>query len=127
MKEGTDLTIVASGETVRIALDTAEALEQDGINCRVINIHTIKPLDEIAIIKAAKETGKIITIEEHSIYGGLGAAVAEVVTQNHPVPMKILGIPDEPAIAGTTGQVFDHYGLSVENVKKVAGQLLAAN
>jgi transketolase len=108
-------------------LDTAEALEQDGINCRVINIHTIKPLDEVAIIKAAKETGKIITIEEHSIYGGLGAAVAEVVTQNHPVPMKILGIPDEPAIAGTTGQVFDHYGLSVENVKKVAGQLLAAN
>ncbi|MBO1510712.1 transketolase family protein [Metabacillus bambusae] len=127
MKEGTDLTIVASGETVRIALDTAEALEQDGINCRVINIHTIKPLDEVAIIKAAMETGKIITIEEHSIYGGLGAAVAEVVTQNHPVPMKILGIPDEPAIAGTTGQVFDHYGLSVENVKKVAGQLLAAN
>jgi transketolase len=125
MKEGTDLTIVASGETVRIALDTAEALEHEGMSCRVLNIHTIKPLDEEAVIKAAKETGKIITIEEHSIYGGLGAAVAEIVTQNHPVLMKILGIPDEPAIAGTTGQVFDHYGLNVENVKKVAGQLAA--
>lgn len=125
MKEGNDLTVIATGETVRVALDTAEALEQAGIQCRVLNFHTIKPLDEAAIIKAAKETGRIITIEEHSIHGGLGAGVAEVVVQNHPVPMKILGIPDEPAIAGTTAQVFDHYGLNVENVKKLAQQLLA--
>jgi transketolase len=125
MKAGNDLTIIASGETVRVALDSAEALEQVGIHCRVINIHTIKPLDEEAIIKAAKETGRIITIEEHSVHGGLGAAVAEVVVQNHPVPMKILGIPDEPAITGTSAQVFEHYGLCVENVKKLAEQLLA--
>jgi transketolase len=125
MKEGLDLTIIASGETVRVALDSAEALEQEGIQCRVLNFHTIKPLDAEAIIKAAKETGRIITIEEHSIHGGLGAAVAEVVVQNHPVPMKIVGIPDEPAIAGNTAQVFEHYGLNVVNVKKLAEQLLA--
>ncbi|WP_462410497.1 transketolase family protein [Neobacillus sp. Marseille-QA0830] len=120
MKEGNDITIIATGEIVRIALDAAEALQQEGIDCRVINMHTIKPLDKEAIVKAAEETGKIITIEEHSIYGGLGSAVAEVVSQSHPVPIKILGLPDEPAIAGKTAEVFEYYGLSVENVRKIA-------
>jgi transketolase len=124
MKEGIDITIIATGETVRIALDSAETLEQDGIDCRVINMHTIKPLDKEAIIKAAEETGRIITIEEHSIYGGLGSAVAEVVSQSHPVPVKILGLPDEPAVAGKTAEVFDYYGLSVENVRKIAIQMV---
>lgn len=124
MKEGTDITIIATGETVRVALDSAEALEQDGIHCRVINMHTIKPLDKEAILKAAQETGRIITIEEHSVYGGLGSAVAEVVSQSHPVPVKILGLPDEPAIAGKTAEVFEHYGLSVGNVRKIAIQMV---
>ncbi|WP_100406066.1 transketolase family protein [Bacillus solitudinis] len=124
MKDGNDLTIIATGETVRIALDTADALTQEGINCRVLNMHTIKPLDEEAIVRAATETGGIITIEEHSIHGGLGAAVAEVVTQTHPVPMKIIGIPDEPAVTGNTAEVFEHYGLNVENVKKIAMQIV---
>ncbi|MBU7591196.1 transketolase family protein [Metabacillus halosaccharovorans] len=123
MRDGSDLTIIASGETVRIALDSAEALEQEGINCRVINMHTIKPLDEEAIIRAARETGKIITIEEHSIHGGLGAAVAEVVIQHQPVPVKIIGIPDEPPITGNTAEVFKHYGISAENVKNIALQM----
>ncbi|HZH60887.1 MAG TPA: transketolase C-terminal domain-containing protein [Metabacillus sp.] len=123
MRDGSDLTIIASGETVRVALDSAEALEQEGINCRVINMHTIKPLDEEAIIRAARETGKIITIEEHSIHGGLGAAVAEVVIQHQPVPVKIIGIPDEPPITGNTAEVFKHYGISVDNVKNIALQL----
>lgn len=125
MKNGDDLTIIASGETVRIALDAAIALEEEGIQCRVINMHTIKPLDIEVIIKAAQETKRMITIEEHSIYGGLGAAVAEVVSQTNPVPLKILGIPDEPAIAGKTSEVFEHYGLSAGHVKKVATDLLA--
>jgi transketolase len=86
-------------------------------------MHTIKPLDEEAIIRAARETGKIITIEEHSIHGGLGAAVAEVVIQHQPVPVKIIGIPDEPPITGNTAEVFKHYGISVENVKNIALQL----
>jgi len=124
MNAGVDLTIIATGESVRIALDTARELQKEGINARVLNFHTIKPLDEEAIIKAAKETGKIITIEEHSICGGLGAAVAEVVVQHNPVPMKIIGIPDEPAIAGKSAEVFDHYGLSVENIKTIAKELL---
>jgi transketolase len=124
MKEGTDITIIATGETVRIALDSAEALQQEGIDCRVINMHTIKPLDKEAILRAAQETGRIITIEEHSIYGGLGSAVAEVVSQSHPIPIKILGLPDEPAVAGKTAEVFDHYGLSVTNVRKIAMQMV---
>jgi transketolase len=78
-------------------------------------MHTIKPLDEEAVLRAARETGKIITIEEHSIHGGLGAGVAEVVIQNNPVPVKIIGIPDEPPITGNTAEVFNHYGLNVGN------------
>jgi transketolase len=124
MKEGTDITIIATGETVRIALDSAEALQTVGVDCRVINMHTIKPLDKEAILKAAEETGRIITIEEHSIYGGLGSAVAEVVSQSHPVLVKILGLPDEPAIAGKTAEVFEYYGLSVDNIKMVAMQMV---
>jgi transketolase len=120
MREGTDITIIATGETVRVALDAAKSLEEASVSCRVINMHTIKPLDEESIIKAAKETGRIITIEEHSIYGGLGSAVTQVVSENYPVPVKVLGIPDEPAITGTTAEVFEHYGLSVKNVREHA-------
>jgi transketolase len=124
MREGNDITIIATGETVRVALDTAIALEQDGVHCRVINMHTIKPLDQEVILKAAAETGKIITMEEHSIYGGLGAAVAEVVIQHNPVPMTILGIPDEPAITGVTAEIFEHYGISASNGRKVALKMI---
>ncbi|MBE1440801.1 transketolase family protein [Paenibacillus sp. OAS669] len=124
LREGTDLTLVASGETVRVALDTAAALKESGISCRVLNMHTIKPLDEEAVLRAARETGRILSVEEHSIHGGLGAAVAEVVIQNHPVPMRIIGIPDEPAIAGKTSEVFEHYGISVQGLKKAALELM---
>ncbi|MBW4084339.1 transketolase family protein [Paenibacillus sp. S150] len=124
MIPGTDITIIAAGETVRIAMDAAELLAAEDVSCRVVNMHTIKPLDEEAIIAAARETGRIITVEEHSIYGGLGAAVAEVVVQNHPVPMKVIGIPDEPAIAGTTTQVFRHYGITSDNLKQVALEMI---
>lgn len=124
LREGTDMTLIAAGETVRVALDTAIGLEQAGIHCRVINMHTIKPLDEESIKKAATETGLIITIEEHSIHGGLGAAVAEVVVQHHPVPMKIIGIPDEPAIAGKTSEVFEHYGIHKDAIKGIALEML---
>lgn len=124
MREGSDLTIIAAGETVRVALDAESALRAAGVSCRVINMHTIKPIDEEAIKKAALETGRIITLEEHSVHGGLGAAVAEVVIQHHPVPMRILGIPDEPAIAGKTSEVFNHYGISADNIMKIALNML---
>lgn len=119
MKDGFHATIIACGELVSTAVKTAELLAKEEIFVRVINMHTIKPLDEEVIIKAAKETPFIVTLEEHSIYGGLGAAVAEVVSQNAPVSMKILGIPDEPAIAGKSQEVFDYYGLSVNHVSEV--------
>ncbi|QYK68206.1 MULTISPECIES: transketolase family protein [Paenibacillus] len=124
VREGNDVTIIGVGETVRIALDAAKALNDEGISARVINMHTIKPLDEEAVITAAHETGRIITVEEHSIYGGLGAAVAEVVVQNHPVPMRVLGIPDEPAIAGKSAEVFQHYGITGDNIRQIAFELI---
>ncbi len=116
MHSGNKATLVACGETVRIALDAALLLEKDSIDVRVLNMHTLKPLDQAAIIKAAEETNLIVTVEEHSIYGGLGAAVSEVVVQHKPVTVKVMGIPDEPAIAGTTSQVFDHYGITAEAI-----------
>lgn len=124
MSEGTDITIIAAGETVKIAVDAADVLKKKGVSCRVLNMHTIKPLDEAEIIKAAKETGCIITVEEHSIYGGLGAAVSEVVTQNCPVPMKIVGVPDEPAIPGKSEEVFKHYGLTADNISSIALEII---
>ena len=127
MHAGSDLTIIAAGETVRVALDTARMLEKDGIQARVLNMHTIKPLDEQAIIKAAQETPYILTIEEHSIYGGLGGAVSEVVSANHPIKVKIIGIPDEPAIAGTTSEVFAHYGISAKAIRHMLLDELKGN
>ncbi|MEO2507332.1 transketolase family protein [Clostridium paraputrificum] len=127
MREGKDITIIATGETVKPAIEASDELRELGIKCRVLNMHTIKPLDEEAIIKAAKETGYIITVEEHSIYGGLGAAVSEVVVQNAPVPMKIAGIKDEAAITGTSKEIFNYYGLSKENLVKLAKELIGKN
>lgn len=124
IRDGKDITIIATGETVKIAVDASDVLKNEGISCRVLNMHTIKPLDEEAIVKAAKETGRIITIEEHSIFGGLGAAVSEVVVQKKPVPVRILGIPDEAAITGTGQQIFEHYGLTSVNVCKISKEML---
>src|SRR5699024_135535 len=94
LKDGTDVTLVASGLTVNSAIEAAEMLEKDGIHARVINIHTIKPLDEEIIIQAAKETGKIVTIEEHSIIGGLGSAVCDCLCENYPAKVLKIGIND---------------------------------
>jgi transketolase len=124
LMEGKDLTIIGTGETVRIALDAGLLLKEKGTQARVIDMHTLKPLDEAAIIKAAAETGRIITIEEHSIHGGLGAAVAEVTSQKKPVPMRILGIPDETTVAGTSAEVFKHYGLTADNIVQIAQKML---
>lgn len=124
MMAGSDVTIIACGKMVRKAMDSAEKLSEEGISCRVLNMHTLKPLDEEKIKKAARETGHIVTLEEHSIYGGLGSAVSEVLIQNNPVPMKIMGVPDEPVVAGKPDQIFKHYGLDTEGVVKVTKRLL---
>lgn len=123
LRGGGDVTLIAAGETVRIALDAAALLAKDGIGCRVLNMHTIKPLDTDAIIRAARETGCIVTLEEHSVHGGLGAAVAETTSRHCPVPVHIMGIPDEPAIAGKTADIFRHYGLTAECAARIAREL----
>ena len=92
IKEGTDITIIATGYMVQKALIAATMLEKNGIYAQIVNIHTIKPLDEELIISCAKQTGMVLTVEEHSVYGGLGSAVSEVLSQNYPVPVHIMGI-----------------------------------
>lgn len=120
LMDGKDITVIGTGETVRHVMDAGLQLKEKGIGARVIDMHTIKPLDTEVIVKAAMETGRIITVEEHSIHGGLGAAVSEVVVQNHPVPVKILGIADEPTVTGTSAEVFRHYGLTGEDICSAA-------
>ena len=124
LMEGGDITIIATGETVWHALEAAKALRREDINPRVIDMHTVKPLDEEAVFKAARETGKIITVEEHSIFGGLGGAVSEFVSQNFPVPVRILGIPDEYPVTGRQEEVYKHYGLDAEGIYKAVMKML---
>jgi transketolase len=124
LRQGSDLAIIACGEMVYPALKAAEILSQEGISALVFDMHTIKPLDEAAVLAAA-DTGRIITVEEHSIHGGLGSAVAELVCQRHPVPMRILGLPDETLYTGTNQQVFAHYGLTPGGIAHAARELLS--
>lgn len=123
--DGDDVTIIAAGEMVYHALNAGHSLKDKGINARVIDMHTIKPLDKETIIKAAKETGRIVTVEEHNIHGGLGAAVAETIIQTHPVQMKILGIPDEDTVTGESLEVFEHYGLTEDGICQTVLDMLA--
>lgn len=116
MRNGSDLTIVATGLMVNEAMQAAEALAADGISARVVNIHTIKPLDRELICKCAKETGVIVTAEEHSIIGGLGSAVAEAVTECCPVPVVKIGVNDEFGHSGPAADLLKEFGLSAENI-----------
>ncbi|MGO2082995.1 transketolase family protein [Vagococcus sp.] len=124
MKEGTALTIIGIGETVAPALEAAKALEEEGIKVEVINVHTLKPLDTTTILKSAKKTNLIITVEEHSLHGGLGSAVAETLAMETDIKHKIIGLPDDKLITGSGKEVFEHYGLSKENLMKEAKALL---
>ena len=119
LAEGDDLTVIAAGETVYHALQASRSLEKKGIHARVLDLSSIKPFDAEAVRKAAAETGRIITVEEHSIYGGLGALVAECLSEN-PVPVKILGIPDENVIHATSPEIFAYYGIDAAGIEKAA-------
>lgn len=116
LKDGKDATIVATGLMVNEARMAAEKLEAEGISVRVINIHTIKPLDKDIICKAAKETGVIVTAEEHSVIGGLGSAVAEAVTECCPVPVVKVGVNDVFGHSGPAADLLKEFGLSAENI-----------
>jgi len=118
MKDGKDITIAATGLMVNEAVEAAKTLEAEGISARVVNIHTIKPLDKELICKCAKETGIIVTAEEHSVIGGLGSAVAEVVTECCPVPVVKIGVNDEFGHSGPAVDLLKEFGLSAENIVK---------
>ena len=118
LKDGNDITIIATGLCVGEALAAAEKLAADGISARVINIHTIKPIDEDIIVKAAKETKKIFTVEEHSIIGGLGSAVAEVIAEKALVPLKRIGMNDVFGESGPAVKLLEKYGLDAAGIYK---------
>lgn len=117
--EGNDLTIIGTGETVYHALQAGIALREKGIGTRVLDFSCIKPFDREAVIKAARETGRILSVEEHSIFGGLGALITEALSEN-PAPVRILGIPDENVIHAKSDEIFHHYGIDTEGIVKSA-------
>ena len=116
LREGSDVTIIATGLPVHLALTAADLLAAEGISARVVNIHTIKPLDKEIVTKAAAETGAIVTVEEHSIIGGLGAAVCEAVCESLPVPVLRVGVEDKFGRSGTVPALLEAYGLTPENI-----------
>lgn len=120
LKEGKDVTIVASGLMVAEALTAADKLAEEGIDARVINIHTIKPIDKELLVKAAKETGAIVTAEEHSVIGGLGGAVCEAISEEYPVPVVRLGVNDTFGKSGPALELLKIYGLDAENIVEKA-------
>lgn len=116
LQEGTDVTIIATGHLVWEALEAAKTLNEKGISAEVINIHTIKPLDEEAIIKSAKKTGCVVTAEEHNFLGGLGESVARTLSLNHPTPQEFVATNDTFGESGTPAQLLEKYGLNAENI-----------
>jgi transketolase len=126
IREGTDLSFLACGETVAPAWEAAEILASKGIQCRVLSLHTIKPLDKLAILNAATETGGVITVEEHSVNGGLGEACAGLLLQKSiHTRFKIVGFPDEHTVTGSQEEIFRHYGFDASGLAATAHQLLA--
>lgn len=127
LKEGADVVIIATGLCVSTSLEAAKMLEKDGIHAKVINIHTIKPLDEQLVIDAAREIGKVVTVEEHSIIGGLGGAVAEVLSENTQAIMKRIGIRDTYGESGPAAALIEKYGLDGKGIYKAVKDFLKEN
>ena len=126
IQDGTDVTLIATGVMVQRAVAAAKLLEQEGVSCRVVDMHTIKPLDTEAVIKAARETKGIVTLEEHNVKGGLGSAVSEVVAElkGEKAPVKILGIPDVFGGVASAELLWDSYGMDAESIAKTAKELM---
>jgi transketolase len=126
LRRGTDVTLIGSGTLLGRCLEAADRLAADGISATVIDLHTIKPFDTDIVVRAAMETGAIVTAEEHSILGGLGSAVAEAVTNHFPVPVKRVGMNDRFAESGSYFEMLDKFGMSVADITSAAHQAIAA-
>ena len=124
MRDGSDIAIIANGLMVYEAILAGEELAKQGINARIINMSTVKPLDEELVLKAAKECGKIITCEEHSIIGGLGEAVCSFLSENYPTPVRRIGVNDQFGCSGPAYEVLEKYGLCASNIVKVTKEFL---
>ncbi len=124
LRDGDDVTIVACGPLVYQSLLAAEQLDKKGISVRVINNHTIKPIDALTLAKAAKETGAVVTVEEHQVMTGLGSAVAESLAKNYPVPMEFIGMQDTFGESGTPTELYEKYGMSVDAIYKAVENVL---
>ena len=125
MRPGKDVTIFACGQMVYESLVACEMLSKDGIDARLINIHTPKTIDKNCIIEAAKDTGAIVTAEEHTIAGGLGSAISEVLAENYPVPIKFVGVRDKFGQSGEPEELFEHFGLKAKNIVQAAKDAIA--
>lgn len=126
MREGGDVTLIGTGTVLHKAAEAAELLHREGIGARLINIHTIKPLDRRLILKAARDTGRIVTVEEHYIAGGLGSAVAELLAREHPVPMRMIGVDDQFASNGPYEPLLGLYGLQPEQIAETVRGFIGA-
>ncbi len=124
IRDGKDIAIIATGIMVPETIRAAEILANENISARVINMATIKPLDEIAVINAARDCGKIITVEEHNIFGGLGEAVCSCLAENNPVPVKRIGVNDEFGHSGPAGELLKQFGLCTENIVEQSKKIL---
>lgn len=124
LQDGTDVTIIAYGVMVKPALDAAKALSERNIHARVVNMASVKPIDKEMIIKAAKDTGAIVTVEDHTIIGGLGSAVAEVLAEEYPVPLKRIGVLDTFGESGEPDELFRKNGLTAENIVEEAKRIV---
>jgi transketolase len=125
LRDGKDATIIACGIMVSKALEAAKSLASRGVDCRVLNMHTLKPLDEAAIIEAATQTGAIVVAEEHLLHGGLGSLVAQVVARENPVPMSFIGINDVYAKSGKPDELLQKYGLTAEAIEQAVKTVIA--
>lgn len=123
--DGTDVTLIACGEMVRPACDAADLLKKKGVSARVLDMYCLKPMDAAAVLKAARETKGIVTVEEHTSYGGLGAMVSQITAGQAPVRVTALSLPDAPVITGTSQEIFDYYGLNAEGIVDAAIKILA--
>jgi transketolase len=126
LRDGSDVTVMACGVLVHRALEAAESLAAQGISARVVNMSSIKPMDREAVLSAARETRGIVTVEEHSIYGGLGGAVAEILALEHPARMKILGVPGVFAPTGSAEFLLEYFGLTAKGIETAVKELLDA-